>query len=180
MFDLQTKFVKTGSRPTPPNELREIHRSAACVHSRTAPSRKTPSLLERLSLSKFPWRHPVLYGSLLELRSLVGRIQCLRRQGDIRPIEIGLVYQQTSAGSHLVRNRRSQARSRGIQQLLAACPWASNEDGRLFLAGWDAAEEWREILDSAENSERSQDSSAYPDDGNSMPLSAVPQSTMKK
>jgi hypothetical protein len=34
-------------------------------------------------------------------------------------------------------------------------------------------------LDSAENSERSQDSSAYPDDGNSMPLPAVPQSTMK-
>jgi hypothetical protein len=170
---------RTDSRLALPSGFREIRQSGACAQPHTAPSPKTASLLQRLSVSSFPFRHPLLYGSLLELRSLIGRIRCLWKQGDIRPIEIGLVYQQESAGSHLVRNRRSQARSRGIQQLLVACPWASSEDGRLFLAGWDAAEEWHKSLDSAENSECSQDSSAYPDGGNSMPLLAVPQSTKR-
>lgn len=173
---LLLKKARTGNRLVLPSGFRELHQSAVCVRPHTAPSRKTASLLERLSVSKFPFRDPVLCGSLLELRSLIGRIRSPSKQGDIRPIEIGLVYQQTSVGSHLVRHRRSQAHSRGIQQLLAASPWAPCGDGRLFLAGWDAAKEWRKSLDTAENSECRRSSSAYSDGGNSMPPRAVPQS----
>ena len=104
-------------------------------------TRKTSSLLKWLSVSKFPFRHPVLYGSLLELRSFLHRIQSLRKQGDILPLEIGLAYQQSSDPKYLVRNRRTQARSQGIQKLLSGSPWLSTEDCRLFLKGWDSAEE---------------------------------------
>jgi hypothetical protein len=55
-----------------------------------------------------------------------------------------------------VRNRRTQARSQGIQKLLSDSPWLTPEDFRLFLAGWDTAEEWRERLDRQDSSVCSQ------------------------
>ena len=131
---------------------RETRQDVACVPLHTAQSQKTATLWEWLSASKFPYRHPVLYGSLLELRNFAHRIQSLRKQGDIRPAEIGLVYQQSPLPGYLVRNTRSQGRSRGIQKLLSHSPWLTTEDCRLFLAGWDMAEEWRERLDTEDSS----------------------------
>ena len=133
---------------------------ATCVQPRIVPSRKTASLVERLSASKFPYRHPVLYGSLLELRNFLHRIQSLRKRGDIRPLEIGSLYQQSSETQRLQLNTGTQARSKGIRKLLSVFPYLTTEDCRLYLAGWDAAEEWRAGLDNEESSEDGQDS--YP------------------
>lgn len=161
-----------------PDELPLGH-SETCDHAHTKLFLKNASLLERLSVSKFPYRHPVLYGSLLELRSFLHRIQSLRKQGDIRPAEIGLVYQQSPVRGYLVRNMRSQARTQGIRKLLCDSPWLTTEDYRLFLAGWESAEEWRARVGSAENSEYSQDldSSSSSATGNLTPPIVVQQST---
>ena len=134
-----------------PVGLREIHQSEACVQPHSVPNQKSANLWERLSLSRIPYRFPVWYGSLLELRSCFHRIQSLLRQGDIRPAEIGPVYQQSLVPEYLVRNTRSQGRSLGIQKLLSDSPWMTTEDCRIFLSGWDTAEEWRERLDTKDN-----------------------------
>jgi hypothetical protein len=71
-----------------------LRRSGACAHRRIKLYLKNASLLERLSVSKFPFRHPVLYGLFLELRSFAHRIRSLVKRGGTRPLEIGSVYQQ--------------------------------------------------------------------------------------
>jgi hypothetical protein len=141
------------ARPALPNGFREIRQSGACVQPRIAQNPRTASFWERLGVSTFLWRFPVLYGSFLELRNCAHRIQSLRKQGDILPAEIGLVYQRSQAPAYLVRNRRSQGRSLGIRKLLSDSPWMTTEDCRLFLAGWDTAEEWRERSDTEDSSE---------------------------
>ena len=129
---------------------------AACVQPHSMPNRKTSSLLEWLSASKFPFRHPVLYGLFLELRSFVHRIRSLRKPGDIRPLQISSVYQQSSESQHLRLNTETQARSEGKQKLLADSRWATTEDCRLFLAGWEAAGEWYRSLDIGESGVKNQ------------------------
>lgn len=138
--------------PVLPNEV-QSHQSEACVQPRIAQSRRNASFWEWLLASSFPYRHPVLYGSLLELRNCLHRIQSLRKQGDIRPAQIGPVYQQSQLPGYLVRNKRSQGRSLGIQKLLSDSPWLTTEDCRLFLAGWDTAEEWRDGLGKQDNTQ---------------------------
>jgi len=66
-----------------------LHRSGAYAQPRTKLCPKSASLLERLSVSKFPFRHPVLYGLFLELRSVAHRIRSLMKRGGTRPLEIG-------------------------------------------------------------------------------------------
>jgi len=148
-----TGLPKTEAQTVLPSGVSGIHRSAICAQPRTERCQKTSNLLERLSMSKFPYRHPVLYGLLFELRSFGHRIQSLRKRGDIRPLEIGFVYQPLDAHGCLVRNKLTQARSTGIQQLLAEYPWLSAEDCYLFLVGWNAGREWHESLGTAENSD---------------------------
>lgn len=126
--------------------------------SRISPHPKKASLLEWLSVSKFPYRHPVLYGLLFELRSFLHRIQLVRKRGGTRSLEIGLTYQQQDAQSGLVPNSQTQARTLGIQKLLSAYPWVSGEDCHLFLIGWNAAQEWRESFDIVKSSGDKQDS----------------------
>lgn len=124
-----------------PDGFREIHQSVTCAHPRIEQCQKTANLLERLLGSKFPFRHPVLYESLFELRSFVCRIRSLWKQGGSRPTEIGSVWDLDDQ-KHLVPNRRYQARSRGIQRFLADFPWASFADLRTFLSGFEAGEEY--------------------------------------
>jgi len=170
-------------RSLQPNGFPEIRQSAAYALPRTGRCRKTATFLERLSLSKFPSQYPVLYGSLLELRSFFHRIQSLARRGDILSLEIGPVYQQRDAQRGLVRNKRTQARKMGIQKPLSDFPWQTGEDCHLFLCGWNAAEEWVGLsfgsAKSNANIQVEESSSAYPDGGNSMPLSAVQQSAKR-
>jgi hypothetical protein len=98
---------KTGLLPLPASELPANHQGGACAQPHRVPSQKTASLLERLSVSKFPWRYPVLYGLIFELRTFYHRIRLLWIRGHIRPLEIGLTFQEASPG-YLVRNRRNR------------------------------------------------------------------------
>jgi hypothetical protein len=88
-----------------------VRRNGVCGHSHTERTLRNTSLLERLSVSKFPFRHPVLHGLLLELRSFRHRIQRLWQQGGTRFLETGPVYQQKGPLSHLVLNRQTQLRT---------------------------------------------------------------------
>jgi hypothetical protein len=146
-----------------------------------ARSLQNSSFWERLSVSKFPYRHPVLYGSLLELRSFAHRIRSLVKRGDIRPVEIGFVFQQSPFQQHLVRNRRTQARTTDIQKLLSDCPWLSGEDCYLFLQGWIAGEEWHRSLGTAESGGYSRDlySRSNSATANATPPQATQQSTIR-
>ncbi len=156
-----------------------VHRSVTGVPLRTLPSQKNASLLERLSVSRFPFRHPVLHGLLLELRSFRHRIRLLWQLGGTRLLETGSVYQQTSHPLYLVLNRQTRLRTLGIQHLLAEQPWVSGEDCRLFLMGWNKGWESSEASDMANSSEDMRGSFAYPDRGNSMPPLVVQQSTKR-
>jgi hypothetical protein len=136
------------SQPVLPNEVL-IRRGGACAPQHKARSPKRTSLLERLLVSKFRYRYPVLYGLFFELRSFLHSIQPVRKQGGTRSLEIGSVFQQQDAQPYLVRNMRTQARTRDIQKLLSDCPSLSAEDCHLFLRGLDAGQEYSESFDTA-------------------------------
>jgi hypothetical protein len=135
-----------------------LPRSADGARSHSVPYQKTSSVWDRLSASKFPFRHPVLHGSLLDFRSFLYRIRLLWKRGGTRSLRIGWVYQQRGAQQGLALNRETQARSMGMQQLLFDCPWLSSEDCHLWLIGWNAGREWRESLGTAENNDDRRDS----------------------
>jgi len=90
---------------------------------------------------KFQMRYPRLHRSFLELRSVVHRIRLLWRQGSIDLPRMGHEWYR-DADHNLRVNMRTQGRIRDIQNLLARQSWASPEDCRLFLSGWDAGCEW--------------------------------------
>lgn len=138
------------------DEVLVVRQSGVYDRPRKERSLKTSSLLERLSVSKFPLRCPRLYGLLFELRSFAHRIRSLWKRGHTRPIQIGLAF-QLDAQQFLVRNKRTQARSTDIQKLHADSPWLSLEDCHLFLRGWDAGEEWHRSLGTATSGEYTQD-----------------------
>jgi hypothetical protein len=97
------------------------------------------SLLERLSVSRFPYRFPRWYALLLELRTFYHRIQLLRKRGRIAYLEMGPAWEASPTGG-LVPNKRAQARSMDMQQLLSLYCWLSPEDCHVYLLGWDAGE----------------------------------------
>jgi len=140
-----TPVFGTGSRLVLPSGFRETPQSIVDDQRRRLRNPKISSLSQRPWVAKFLWRHPVLHGSFLELRSCFHRIRSLRERGHIRPAEIGSACQRTPDGLRLVPNKRSLARNRGIQQLCSEHPCLTTEDFRLYLAGWDAAEEWHNL-----------------------------------
>jgi hypothetical protein len=144
--------LKTGTRLWSQHEGFELRQTGAYVQPRTWLSHRISSLLERVSRSNFPTRHPVLYGSLFELRSFSHRIRLLRSLDGICHLEMGRSFEPTCHG-HLARNKRTHSRSRDTQKLLEDCPWLSTLDCHLFLLGWDAGEEFRGSLDTAGSSE---------------------------
>jgi hypothetical protein len=154
-----------------------VRPSAVGAQPRSERNRQTASLFERLSASKFPFRHPILHGLLFELRSFRHRIQLLWQRGGTRLLETGSVYQQTGPPSCLVLNRQTQLRTQGIQRLLSECPWLSGEDCYLFLMGWNRGWESCEGLDTAKSSGDMRDSFALHGRGNVTPPQAVQQST---
>jgi hypothetical protein len=103
---------------------------------------KTSILWERLSTSRFPYRHTRLYALLLELRSSYHRILLVWKRGDIREIQTGLVWEKISPEC-LTLNRRTLGRKTDMQLLLSSLPWLSPEDWHLFLLGWDGGWECR-------------------------------------
>lgn len=127
-----------------------LHQDEACVQRHSEQYPTVSNLWERLSASKFPWRHPIVYGSLLELRSFYHRIRLLLQRGDIRYLQMGPLYEQVSLG-HLVQNIRTQSRTQDMQTLHDDLPWLSPEDCHLFLLGWDAGERYRGSADTAKS-----------------------------
>jgi hypothetical protein len=73
-----------------------------------------------------------------EGRSFFGRIQTLleRRQWGLI---LGAALERDSTGQ-LLPNKRTNARSDGIQELVARYPWASTTDLEIFLSGFDMGE----------------------------------------
>jgi len=98
---------------------------------------RTSSLWESLSLSTFPYRFQLLYGLLLEFRSLYHRIRLLKLRNHISQPQMGPEFQRDTSG-HLIPNRRKQAHTTDMQQIRERHPWLSPEDWNLFLIGWGA------------------------------------------
>jgi hypothetical protein len=98
---------------------------------RVTPYRLWPSLE---SLLRFA------YALRWEGRSLFGRIQILlsRKQWGL---DLGPEYVTLLDGRRL-RNKRTAARSYGIEELASCYPWASMFDLELFLKGFDLGEQY--------------------------------------
>jgi hypothetical protein len=150
MFSLGLGHSKMAVRPVLPRGF-WFDRNGVGAQRHNEQSDQNANLWDWSLASRFLYRFRVLHGSLSELRNCFHRIRSLKRQGDIRPFEIGPVYHKGPVPAHLVRNVRSPGRSLGIQKLLAEFPWMTTEDCRIFLSGWDTAEEWRERLDTVDS-----------------------------
>jgi hypothetical protein len=122
------------------------------AHFHTYTLARMSSLWESLSLSKFSCRFQLLYGLLLERRSLYHRIRLLRLRNHISRPRMGQEFQQDTSG-HLRLNRRTQARTKDMQRIRERHPWLSLEDWNLFLVGWGAGWESGRLADIPENSE---------------------------
>src|SRR5258708_24193402 len=129
-------------QPVLPHGVCGTRQNEGCVQPNSGSNLENANLWERFSASRIPYRYPVMYESICLLRSCGHRIRSLWRRGYILRAETGPVYQQSSPLGYLERNERTQARSQGIQKLLSESPWLTTEDFRIFLAGWDMAEEW--------------------------------------
>jgi hypothetical protein len=136
------KNFKVAARIAFPHGFHEIHRIVTCAPLHTGQCRKSASVWEQLSASNFRLRPPVSYGSILELYSLVGRIRSLKKQGGIRPIQIGFLWELDDQ-KHPRSNRHSQTHIQGIQKLLVDFPLSSFRDFHGFLAGYEAGQEYR-------------------------------------
>ena len=80
------------------------------------------------------YRHPRVYESLREIRSLFRRIEKIWRQATVVPAYMGPVWQRDQSGSYRPHTR-TRARKQGIAGVLDSHPWATLEDCRLVLAG---------------------------------------------
>jgi hypothetical protein len=98
------------------------------------------------ALRDFLERHPLLKGLLLEIRSLVHRIEIQRKA---RFVEFGFDLEKTADGVYQP-NKRTHACMRDTEHFLARYPWMSVADGQVFQHAWELGAEW------ALNSERNQ------------------------
>jgi hypothetical protein len=148
---LRTKIM-VSSGPVLEDHLPSGELKGDLYHTHTG--NQTPNLWVRRFVSKFPYRFPLSYALLLELRSFYHRTRLLSKRGDVRQPQMGLAW-ETSALGHLIPNIRTQTRIRDMQRLLSSQPWLSPEDWHLFLIGWDAGSEYSEREDRADTQERS-------------------------
>jgi len=115
-----------------------MDRGATDGQPRSEPNLRTSNSMASLSVSKFPFRFPILHGLFLELRSFLHRSQLVWQRGGTRPLEIGSVYQRQDDQISFRVNMQTQARILDMQRLMASVPWCSGEDCQLFLLGWNA------------------------------------------
>jgi hypothetical protein len=95
-------------------------------------------VLHRLRLQRFA----LLYGCLLELRSLAWRMVRLHRTKLYRKsLDIGPAFARTPDGSYQACVR-TRACSADIRNLYATYPGLTILDAELFLAGWERGWEW--------------------------------------
>lgn len=108
--------------------------------SRTAPEGQ-PATRSVPFYTRFLWRHEVLHGFWLELRSFYQRIRLLCKRGRIPQCSIGKGWLKYG-DQRLIWNTTSEGRILGIKKLHSVRPWASQEDRLLFLAGWELGRLW--------------------------------------
>jgi hypothetical protein len=80
-----------------------------------------------------------LYTLLSSLRSCLGHIRTELATGR-ESVSLGPSFERHHQS--LRRNKRTLARRRGIEKLRATRPWVDFQDLEIFLAGFDAAEQW--------------------------------------
>lgn len=124
-------------------ERQDKHRPSIVICGR--PRNVLNYLLSSLSWSsllyKFQMRYPRLDRSFLELRSVAHRIGLLWTEAPKDLPQMGRAWYQDADHSLRV-NTKTQGRTASTQNLLARQPWASPEDVRLFLSGWEQGCEW--------------------------------------
>ena len=84
-----------------------------------------------------------MYGIWFELRSCwfrIGRILRTTTVVDLDP------WAEMDSTGRLVKCRRTSGHMIGIEHLLSSRPWASPEDQRLFLEGWDVGARYAPVL----------------------------------
>ncbi len=89
------------------------------------------------SLGSILWRK--LYILISSLRSCLGHIRTQLATGR-GYVTFGPALEKYRQSSR--RNRRTLARRKGIENLLATRPWLDSHDFEIFLAGFDAGEQW--------------------------------------
>lgn len=104
-------------------------------------SRRGQSGFRQRLVEDFSFRHPVLHGLWLEVHSCYQRIQLLCKRGRICRLDMGRMLVELS-DHRLVENTTSQGRIQNMQKVLSIRSWASPEDMRMFLLGWDLGREW--------------------------------------
>jgi len=154
----------------------------ALASQSAAPGIRVCTLSQKRSIlsSLGEWIARCYRGSLLRLalRGLCSYYHRIRFERSIRgTLRFDAVRQSVSQVPCSDSRNEMQFCSRSIQHLEQARPYMSLADGELFLQGWFQAARWYAHLDSESRKAEQDGSSAYPDDGNSMPPSAVPQST---
>jgi len=80
------------------------------------------------------------YAIRSEIGSLVGRIRvlCTKKHWGV---DLGPLW-ETLPDGRLIRNERTDSRSRGTQDLVSVYPWASSIDLQFFLEGFDVGEQF--------------------------------------
>ena len=79
------------------------------------------------------------YTLLSESRSFLGRLRTQLAKDRVS-LSLGKSLEPHHQGWR--RNRRTLARKKGIEKLLATRPWLTPQDFETFLAGFDAGEQW--------------------------------------
>lgn len=117
--------------------------NSGAAHAQTRTERRG-SFRARFAQSAwgFVANHPRLHGLLMELRSLLWRIEFQSKlyRGSL-VVDFGLARERAPSGQ-LVPNRRSHARIGGIENFVSNCPGATLFERWVFLQGWDAAEQF--------------------------------------
>jgi hypothetical protein len=81
-------------------------------------------------------------GCLQEIRSLVRRIELLRkRRYDLRGVDLGEFFEKTSGGTYQA-NRHTHSCSVDIERLSASRPWLTAIDVALAAEAWSMGVEW--------------------------------------
>src|SRR5208283_3008980 len=83
------------------------------------------------------YAHPLQYAVLLEFRSLILRIQTLRRTKLYKPNSLRSARLISHANEYPFSCECQAACSRDITEVYANHPWATALDKALFLEGWD-------------------------------------------
>lgn len=146
-------WIKKRARPELPRGAFYLSGDGAYVHPGNAQTRRIATFLDQFSADRFGYSFPRLHALSSELCSFRHRIRLVWQRGESRPLQMGPLYYVDSQSAVPAENTRTQARIRDIERLKLECPWASCEDGHLFLLGWDAG--WESSGSSRENIETS-------------------------